>query len=1123
MRIFAPVALFLFGLNSIASGDAGADARVLERNGDALAARTELQRAVRANPQDLAVLLSYAEFLDRYQDPEARDTYRTALAGLKMDGRARARVARRLVLLDLIEGDRAAAESDFAVYRDAGGNDWPSGLPRDNGPLTPQTIEIPGPLHSFSRMAGLSPELAPGEVLSALARNVVTNGYQASRSGEALEPTEYMKLILRYLSQARELAKIAGASKTVRIDACDSDQAGELLRTLGYRMRGGCGGDLVLETVNAGRAFLTVDSGFPIAQLEQALRTNRPFIYEYKAARLPVLYGADFWLSAKEKQSGEFIDVLLEDPTLCRAYLSIEKLDPATADAFRKSVPVERIKAFAHVLDFFGGMFEIRNGKAVVPGGDRSAAVWTELVGVSPDQGAVFFDRLIAKDDGWMASYFDSLARVNGQSRDYLTDPRRLKRFYLAIRGRVTSPGPARPVFRANTDLMLLTARLRLDANGKPHIPGTLDVWRNLFASHPYSKYDSRLARAAPGWKDPDDVLEAMFGLCRKAVDNEPLKIFMALSDLDRALAKPFAPSTVERLAREYPMYGPQYPLFSESPAVSDQTVVQYLDSLRAINHTGDTEMRADTAAIFQALTGLWAIYCRQGSIPQPQADSTLAGIVAPFAEVPSHRELFDAGRNGVKLLLQATGSPKTVSAQDRTMDLLAGTSDTTDAETQAQVVQAMIRIFEAQRLISLDTLFQFADNLDEASKGQKVNTALMGRLSARISEIEPPRADLTSFEKNTLSFGYWAERHIDAERHINLKRAIDRAAAEPVRLRDIRGSLAPLLRDTLVGFNYVHYAPPGAQLLLTNPLFVRSHDFVGIYGSNQTWKSTQVVGNGWPSSAGGRLVGSLANLPYALAEAEQNFMVPTREQALIWGDLVPQLILSAKIPRWWSVTPAQMHWVGLHMRYAESVVAEAALDPALRGRLADALGELAPPARVSRVDSLLAEGHVRTALENITPCELFIITRSLLESGRGPELFAANIRELQQDAPGLVNYQAISRAFGTPKPTLTNSYQPQLLYLRTFPALMGYSSRIMAESWESPILYWAALADAVHVPPSQLNVLIPQWTQLTVEKIFATHLEDWPALLRSLRMVGDDVRLKLRMQMDTDQKASLQ
>jgi hypothetical protein len=42
---------------------------------------------------------------------------------------------------------------------------------------------------------------------------------------------------------------------------------------------------------------------------------------------------------------------------------------------------------------------------------------------------------------------------------------------------------------------------------------------------------------------------------------------------------------------------------------------------------------------------------------------------------------------------------------------------------------------------------------------------------------------------------------------------------------------------------------------------------------------------------------------------------------------------------------------------------------------------------------------------------------------------------------------------------------------------------------------------------PDQLNVLIPEWTQKTVERIFATHLEDWPALLRSLRTVGEEVR----------------
>jgi hypothetical protein len=84
----------------------------------------------------------------------------------------------------------------------------------------------------------------------------------------------------------------------------------------------------------------------------------------------------------------------------------------------------------------------------------------------------------------------------------------------------------------------------------------------------------------------------------------------------------------------------------------------------------------------------------------------------------------------------------------------------------------------------------------------------------------------------------------------------------------------------------------------------------------------------------------------------------------------------------------------------------------------------------------------------------------------------------------------------------------------------MGYSSRIMAESWESNTLYWAALADEVHLPPTQLNVLIPEWTRRVVERIFASHLEDWPALLKSLRVVGEDVRAKARTQLAAERKA---
>ena len=40
--------------------------------------------------------------------------------------------------------------------------------------------------------------------------------------------------------------------------------------------------------------------------------------------------------------------------------------------------------------------------------------------------------------------------------------------------------------------------------------------------------------------------------------------------------------------------------------------------------------------------------------------------------------------------------------------------------------------------------------------------------------------------------------------------------------------------------------------------------------------------------------------------------------------------------------------------------------------------------------------------------------------------------------------------------------------------------------------------------------------------KTFFSHLEDWPALLRSMRQVGDDIRGRMREKFQREEKASL-
>jgi hypothetical protein len=1118
MRLWCVFAAGIAASVGIVGQDFSGEAWQLEAKGDALEARDRLQKTADAAPNNPLALQAYAEFLDRHRAPEARQAYTALDQLLSRNGASaaeRAKVARRLTALDLIAGDRPAALRHLEEFRAAGGTGFT--LPAAPVASSPQSfIEIPGPLRSFSRMAALSPELDTQDLLASLARNITINGYQATHASETLEPTEYLKLVIRYLSQARELERLSGPEKMIRIEMCESAQTGDVLRVLGYRMRGGCGSDVVLETVNASRAFVTIDSGFPLSELEEALRTNRLFTLDYHPSRVPVLLGAEYWQQAqKQGDKAEFLDFFISDPGLCRLYLALNALDPEAAEQMRKDEPAQKLKVYAHVLDFFGSMFELRGGKAVTPGGARSEKAWNDLVTVSPEKGAAFFEKLIEKDDGWMAAYYDALARINGPVQDYLTEPERLKRFYLAIRGRVTSPGPARPVFRANTDLLLLTTRLRLDASGKPRLPGGLEVWKNLFAGRLISKYDPRLAKAAPGWKDPDDVLEAMFGLCRKTVDNEPLKIFMAMTDLERNRAKPLETVTVDRLVTDYRALGAQYPLFAEAPMLSDSTMIAFIDAARGITQIKDPALRADAAGVMQALTGMWQIFARQGNIPPSEADAALAALLQPFAKVQGQREVFDGGQKGVRALLQAAHAPAGGALQDHIMDLLAGTKaagDTGLSDAHQQMLQDMTRVFEAQRLVSLDTLFNLADRLEAAAGGQKLDTAQAAKLAAGITEIQLPRSALTTRERTEMATGYWTDRHIDAERKLNLRAAMDKAGADPQKLREIRASLAPALRDTLVGFNYIHYAPPGAQVLYTNPAFVRSHDFIGPPDRPRTWSATDVLGSGWPANAGGRLVGSLVSLPYALAEAEQNFLIPSREQALIWGDLVPQMILSAVIPRWWTVTPAQLHWVGLHMSYAETVLAEASMNEGERRQAVAALDHYVPPARLKKIERLLVSGDVRGAAENVVPSEMYLLASEMAPGDRESPI-AQEMRRLAQESPEAISPSAISHAFGTPKPMLANSYQPELLNLRTFPTLMGYSSRILAESWESNLLYYGALADEMHIRPAELNVLVPEWTQWTVERIFATHLEDWPALLRSLRLVGEDVRQKARKQ----------
>jgi hypothetical protein len=146
-----------------------------------------------------------------------------------------------------------------------------------------------------------------------------------------------------------------------------------------------------------------------------------------------------------------------------------------------------------------------------------------------------------------------------------------------------------------------------------------------------------------------------------------------------------------------------------------------------------------------------------------------------------------------------------------------------------------------------------------------------------------------------------------------------------------------------------------------------------------------------------------------------------------------------------------------------------------------------------------------------MTPADTFYLTaefqrrypRDIGSWGRATQ----ELQDLHREHPEQVSWIRLSRDFGVPHPSLAQTYARELLNIGTMPAFSGYSSRLLAESWDSTNLYWARLADETGRSAVSLNSLVPDLTRRMVEKIFATDFEDWQALLRAMHETGDDFR----------------
>lgn len=972
------------------------------------------------------------------------------------------------------------------------------------------TVTIPGPLRPFLRMAGISQKIAPEEVVPLLARNIFLQGYEGPRRNHQ---TEFLVLLIRYVRQARELTALAGPPGVIHVSNCD--EAKPLLKVLGYRPRPDCGrsNDFLL-TDDPQRAFITIDSGFPLPELEESLRKGKPFDYTFASSRVSALLTENDWRQKGITTEPNLIDALLRDPAFAHFYWALSRMDRETQVAIRQPQTLKKMIPLSAPLDFYGIHIRVRSARVIIPGGPAAEAGWKDLVGASPESPAEFIPRLFAKDGGWLAAYFDALCRASQVQQTHFTDPHHLRRYYEALRGKNISPDAVTGVFRPDPGLLFLVTRAWFESGGEPHVPGNLEVWRKVLGQKPDSKLVRDLVGKHVRLDNPEELLETMFALSRVQTSEGPLQAYLLLSELDarRAPDHRVSPETAALMASKFAYFNDQYRIFPEFPELDDASITSFLDVAESLSKISNSSLRGNALGTFQAGVGLWQVFARQGQIPASGLNVSWQRLVKPFEKVASPAQLFDAGRNSVReLLLAVTGKPH--GSQDEIISLLAGPRQLNpDGQQMHDLLANRIRtVLDEQRLVSLDVLVRLGDALHDVARVKAEADTLLP-LAGELREFEMPQPIFRTSEREEWAAGVYDNHHTELQMRTDLT-AVFKTPSSPTQLTAARGQLASFLRDTLVGLNYAYYEPPGAQILHNNPLFVRSHDFAGetVVGLERMWQAPQLFGAGSPAGGGAHLVGSLADLPYILARAEQDFIAPENVQALIWREVVPGLLTNAIVPRWWKVTRNELHAVALYQQTGEELLASSVQNEDLQKKVMNILDERMAPKTLERLEHALRVNRLAEILPQLLPSDTFwVAVEYRRRFPKQTDTFGAAGKELEslsQRYPEEVNSERLSRDFGVPHTILEQSYRCDLLNVAPFPAFAGYSSRLLAESWDSNNLYWVRLADERGYSPVLLTRLVPELTRRMVEKIFATDLEDWPALWRATRETGDEFR----------------
>lgn len=484
------------------------------------------------------------------------------------------------------------------------------------------SLPLPGGAVGLARAVGIDQPLPRARLVREVIRLSYASPEDPQKNPRTLKLVEYLSLITEYetrLAQATRdgtLSLALAANKDTRKRLEDVlDVAGISLEEKKRVYR------VALDTGRNAQARCArlEAAGLDAAAMVKALNANQSFPARLPADDVPSALPQSAWQVALDRSvpTRALLPTILMERAAALLHYGLLALDGPTRAFLAQDpdLPGRLYRDRPSTFAAFSRSLRVRDGRVVVPGGKKVEPLWQALVDEPVTDPNAFLRRLLSKDDGHLAYFFDTLAHLDAPVLDFAlrpdersaeTVPQWFRDLYAAFRAPLGSFAPEqRPFNRVPFDVTALLLGLRFDAKGGLTGPRWYGLWRQVFASADVPDDPARKLRHLN--EDGDVGAVDVLGLLAVPIFSERRLRMTTFLFAQRAFPQPSkadAPHLLVAL-RAYARY-PLLVLTLQRMGVTDPAIysaaVGHASSVSAI---GDEERRARALAEFQGALGV--------------------------------------------------------------------------------------------------------------------------------------------------------------------------------------------------------------------------------------------------------------------------------------------------------------------------------------------------------------------------------------------------------------------------------------------------------------------------------------------------------------------------------------